>query len=56
MAAAYRRAWECFRPLLDELVDELPILRRPFDAEHRELRGPVARRMAAAVSRFPGGS
>ena len=54
VAAAYRRAWERFQPLLDELVDELPLLRRPFGDEHRELRGPVARRMAAAVSRFPG--
>jgi ApbE superfamily uncharacterized protein (UPF0280 family) len=54
VAAAYRRAWDRFRPLLDELVDELPLLRRPFGEEHAKLRGTVARRMAAAVSRFPG--
>jgi uncharacterized protein len=54
VAAAYRRAWDRFRPLLDELVEELPLLRRPFGDDHQELRGTVARRMAAAVSRFPG--
>lgn len=54
VAAAYRQAWDRFQPLLDELVDELPLLRRPFGDEHQELRGTVARRMAAAVSRFPG--
>ena len=54
VAAAYRRAWDRFEPLLDELVDELPLLRRPFAGEHRQLRGAVARRMASAVSRFPG--
>ncbi|MBI3647510.1 MAG: UPF0280 family protein [Actinobacteria bacterium] len=53
VAAAYRRAWDRFRPLLDELVQELPSLRRAFGDEHAALRGPVARRMAAAVSRFP---
>lgn len=54
VAAAYRQAWDRFRPLLDELVDELALLRRPFGVEHKDLRGAVARRMAAAVSRFPG--
>ena len=54
VAAAYRQVWDRFQPLLDELVAELPLLRRPFGREHRELRGTVARRMATAVSRFPG--
>ncbi|MGZ5329561.1 MAG: UPF0280 family protein, partial [Actinomycetota bacterium] len=31
VADAYRRAWERFQPLLDELVAELPALRRPLD-------------------------
>lgn len=54
VTAAYRRAWDRFQPLLDELVEELPLLRQPFGGRHEELRGTVARRMAAAVSRFPG--
>jgi ApbE superfamily uncharacterized protein (UPF0280 family) len=54
VAAAYRRAWDRFQPLLDELVEELPLLRRPFGGEHQQLGGAVARRMATAVSRFPG--
>jgi ApbE superfamily uncharacterized protein (UPF0280 family) len=54
VAASYQQAWDRFRPLLDELVEELALLRHPFGAEHQELRGTVARRMAAAVSRFPG--
>ncbi len=53
VALGYRRAWERFQPLLDDLVAELPLLRRPFGDEHRTLRDPVARRMAAAVARFP---
>jgi uncharacterized protein len=54
VAASYRQAWNRFQPLLPELVEELALLRRTFGEEHRELRGAVARRMAAAVSRFPG--
>jgi hypothetical protein len=53
VAAAYDRAWVRFQPLLDELVEELPLLRRPFGDEHAALRGTVALRMAAAVARFP---
>jgi ApbE superfamily uncharacterized protein (UPF0280 family) len=53
IAAAYRRAWDRFVPLLDELVEELPLLRTPVGGGHEDLRGAVARRMAAAVSRFP---
>ena len=52
VAAAYRLAWERFQPLLDELVEELPTLRRPLELGGRGLRGPVAKRMAAAVRPF----
>jgi len=52
VAEAYRRAWDRFQPLLDELVAELPALRRPVGAGH-EPTGSVARRMAAAVRSFP---
>lgn len=50
VAGAYRRAWERFQPILDELVAELPTLRAPLD--HGEPTGRVARRMAAAVRPF----
>jgi ApbE superfamily uncharacterized protein (UPF0280 family) len=52
VADAYRRAWERFQPLLDELVAELPALRRPLDAARGGFSGGVARRMAAAVQPF----
>ncbi len=52
VAGAYERAWDRFRPLLEELVDELPLLRRPVGLGSA-FRGPVARRMAAAAGRFP---
>ena len=55
VVAAYDRAWDRFQPLLDELVEELPLLRQPVDAAHAGLRGTVARRMAEAVARFPSG-
>ena len=48
---AYRLAWERFRTVLDELVEELPALRRPLDGHAFE--GAVARRMTAAVEPFP---
>lgn len=48
VASAYRQAWSRFRTVLPELVDELPMLRRPVDESHPGLRGPVARRMLAA--------
>jgi ApbE superfamily uncharacterized protein (UPF0280 family) len=54
VARSYQRAWDRFRTVLDELVEELPLLRRPFGEEHQRLQGSVARRMAAAVSRFSG--
>lgn len=52
VAEAYRRAWERFQPLLDELVAELPVLRRPLDPAIGGPSGRVARRMAAAVRPF----
>lgn len=52
VADAYRRAWERFQPLLDELVAELPALRRPLDPLVDAFSGSVARRMAAAVRSF----
>ena len=52
VADAYRRAWERFQPLLDELVAELPTLRRPLDLALDRPSGRVARRMAAAVRPF----
>jgi hypothetical protein len=52
VADAYRRAWDRFQPLLDELVAELPTLRRPLDDVHPGPASPVGRRMAAAVRPF----
>ncbi len=54
VAAAYRRAWERFQPLLDELVAELPLLRSALDPAAAGPSGRVARRMAAAVAPFVG--
>ncbi len=47
-AAALRAAVARFDTILQELVDELPELRRPLRARHR-FRGAVARAMADAV-------
>lgn len=47
VADAYEQAWLRFRTVLQELVDELPALRRPVE-EATRVRGPVARRMVAA--------
>jgi ApbE superfamily uncharacterized protein (UPF0280 family) len=52
VAGAYRRAWDRFRPLLDELVAELPTLRRPLEDALPGPASPVGRRMAAAVLPF----
>ena len=52
VADAYRRAWERFQPLLDELVAELPSLRRPLDLALDRPSGRVARRMGTAVQPF----
>jgi len=47
--AAYRQAGARFETILEELVAELPRLRAPVGATYPLLRGPVARRMAAAA-------
>jgi ApbE superfamily uncharacterized protein (UPF0280 family) len=47
--AAYRQACERFGSILGELVEELAHLREPVGEVFPALRGPVARRMAAAV-------
>jgi len=47
-AAAYRQAAAAFAPVLNELVAELAVLRSPLGDTLPVLRGPVARRMAAA--------
>jgi ApbE superfamily uncharacterized protein (UPF0280 family) len=50
--AAYDAAARRFRGLLDELCDELPLLRQAADPARCELQGAVARRMDAAVAPF----
>jgi uncharacterized protein len=49
---AYAAAIDRFTGLLDELCDELPLLRSPADPAQCELQGLVARRMHAAVAPF----
>ena len=49
---AYDAAARRFAGLLDELCDELPLLRRAADPARCELQGAVARRMDAAVAPF----
>ena len=51
IAAAYRRAWERFQTMLDEMVAELPCLRRPLVGGDEPI-GLVARRMMHAVAPF----
>lgn len=46
--AAYRQAGACFATVLDDLVAELAMLRRPLGGTRPALKGPVARRMLAA--------
>jgi len=50
--AAYAAAVTRFRGILDELCDELPLLRMPAHPYRCLLRGPVAKRMHAAVAPF----
>src|ERR1700691_2217579 len=50
--AAYAASATRFPGLLDELCDELPLLRMPAHPDRCLLDGPVARRMHAAVSPF----
>lgn len=49
VAHAYRAAAGRFATILAELVGELALLRQPVGERPPELRGPVARRMVAAV-------
>ena len=44
---AYDQAWRRFDSILDELVAELPLLRRAVDGAAPRPEGPVARRMQA---------
>jgi ApbE superfamily uncharacterized protein (UPF0280 family) len=46
---AYRQAVARFGDILETLVNELPLLRRPVGEGFPEFEGPVARRMADAV-------
>ena len=48
VGAAYRQAGACFATILDDLVAELALLRRPLSEAPPALQGPVARRMLAA--------
>jgi ApbE superfamily uncharacterized protein (UPF0280 family) len=50
--AAYQAATRRFDGLLTELCQELELLRSPVDRKHAAPKGPVARRMVAAVSPF----
>jgi ApbE superfamily uncharacterized protein (UPF0280 family) len=49
---AYGAAVQCFTGLLDELCEELPLLRQAADPARCLLRGTVARRMHDAVAPF----
>jgi uncharacterized protein len=52
--AAYAQAAKRFRTILEELVAELTLLRRPVEETPRAFRSSTARRMeAAAVRHFP---
>ena len=50
LRAAYDAAARRFTGLLDELCDELSMLRTAADPQQCLLKGPVARRMHAAVA------
>jgi len=49
---AYDQATDRFGAVLEELVEELPILRRPAEPDSHGVTGPVARRMATAAALF----
>jgi len=49
VAAACEQAWQRFQDVLETLVAELPLLRSAVGAAYPLARGPVARRMIAAV-------
>ncbi|MCX7159806.1 MAG: UPF0280 family protein, partial [Proteobacteria bacterium] len=46
---AYAQATRRFEDILPTLVGELAVLRTPLGAAHPLVRGPVAKRMVAAV-------
>lgn len=50
--AAYDAAWRRFAGVLPELCEELHLLRAPVDRTRATPKGPIARRMVAAVSPF----
>ncbi|WP_343716776.1 UPF0280 family protein [Inquilinus sp.] len=50
--AAYQAAARRFTGLLDELCDELPLLRTPARPDGCALQGPIARRMHDAVAAY----
>jgi ApbE superfamily uncharacterized protein (UPF0280 family) len=54
LAAAQTAAWQRFETILTELVDELPVLRRPVVEGPCPVRGPIARRMWSACLPFCG--
>lgn len=47
--SAYAQAWARFQDILEGLVSEIELLRSPVGEAHPLARGPVARRMVAAV-------
>jgi ApbE superfamily uncharacterized protein (UPF0280 family) len=47
--AAYGQAWRRFEHVLDALVEELPVLRRPLQEKPPRVHGTTARRMVEAV-------
>jgi len=49
---AIKIAWNRFQSVLEELCSELPLLRSPENAKWARLQGPIAKRMAVAVSNF----
>lgn len=51
LTQAFDRAIQRFSTILDELVSELPLLRRPVSADSCGVRGTVARRMVTAAAR-----
>lgn len=52
--AAHAAAWERFTGVLDELVQELAVLRQPVSGDHCPLRGGIARRMWHACQPYQG--
>jgi uncharacterized protein len=51
---AHRQAWERFKTILQELVQELPVLRRPVQGAY-PVAGPIAKRMWSACQPFQSG-